>query len=122
MTKRMLSAWILFMVPLTFLSAQESFLRLDSIQVINGTLVTMQDLSSNNYRNGVDTLLVSTNSNSNIRLKSILVEVDLNGNQGSWSNSDYRRMYSMKLNNRLLMYSPLREICDAEDEITIRNI
>ena len=80
-------------------NAQEQFLKLDSIQVINGTLNEVPEPGSFYYRSGTDTINIVSNSNSIIKLKSVLIEVEFNiGVSGAKSAS-----YSLELNNRQLI-------------------
>ena len=62
-------------------NAQEQFLKLDSIQVIYGTLNKIMDPNNNQYRTGRDTLNIVTNFNSIIKLKSVLINVEYNYGQ-----------------------------------------
>ena len=80
-------------------NAQEQFLKLDSIQVINGTLNEVPEPGSFYYRSGTDTINIVSNSNSIIKLKSVLIEVEFNiGHNGGKNTS-----YSLELNNRQLI-------------------
>jgi len=112
MNKKILIAWVLLIIPLTNLTAQESFLKLDSIQVINGTLIKIQNPSDGRYRTGRDTITISTSNTSIIKIHNILMEIELNDSQGYWGSNDSRPQYSIRLNNRLLMFrktSPIQE-------------
>ena len=81
------------------LKAQEQFLKLDSIQVINGTLNEVPEPGNFYYRSGTDTINIVSNSNSIIKLKSVLIEVEFNiGHSGGKNTS-----YSLELNNRQLI-------------------
>ena len=91
-------------------NAQEQFLKLDSIQVIYGTLNKVQDQFDPRLRIGRDTLNIVTNSSSIIKLKSFLMEIDLNPGQGSWNNSTYTAAFTFKLNNRCLKELPQNSI------------
>ena len=93
------------------LKAQESFLKFDSIQVIYGTLNKVQN-TVGQYRTGIDTIDIVTDTNSTIKLKSLLLEVELNDGQGSWGSNYYQAGYSVKLNNRSIMFRPLMAISE----------
>lgn len=118
MNKKICVSIILLLMSSNILKAQESFLKFDSIQVVNGTLTKIQDPSNARYRTGIDTITISTSNTSLIKVHNILMEIELNDNQGSWSQSNYRPEYSIRLNNRLLMFRAEGAI-DENDKIRL---
>ena len=95
---------LLFLVGLFSIQsyAQEQFLKLDSIQVIYGTLNKIAHPGDSRFRTGIDTINIFTNSI--IKLKSFLMEVELTDGQGQWASNYYSSYYNIKLNNRIVMF------------------
>ena len=61
-----------------------------------------------------------TNDNSIIKLANILLEIELNDNQGHWGTSNYEAGYSVKINDRLMMYRPVNNVADhVSDRVSI---
>ena len=57
MNNKIIVTGILLIASSIMLSAQEAFLKLDSIQVVDGTLIKTTDPSDSRFRIGVDSIV-----------------------------------------------------------------